>query len=160
VHGNTQVEAEPVQLPDANAVWRYVVADHRIDSCDPRFHHKTTLRALYDGELAAAKSATDCDEVVFLNERGEVAEGSRTTIFVERDGVWLTPPLASGALDGCLRRELIERGPQRVVERVLYPDDLAQGGVWLGNSLRGAIRAMPCKERSANKALHVVGLEA
>ena len=56
---------------------------------------------------------------MFLNERGEVTEGSRTNVFVERDGVWLTPPLSCGALDGCLRREMIEAGAPRVEERVL-----------------------------------------
>jgi 4-amino-4-deoxychorismate lyase len=42
-------------------------------------------------------------------------------------------------LDGCLRRELIENGPQRVIERVLRPDDLREGQVWFGNALRGLI---------------------
>jgi para-aminobenzoate synthetase/4-amino-4-deoxychorismate lyase len=107
-----------------------------VSSADWRVAHKTTQRAFYDEALAAAEG---CDEVVFVNERGEVTEGSRTNIFVERDGVWLTPPLSSGLLDGCLRRELIENGPQHVVESVLRPEDLEWGKVWFGNALRGLI---------------------
>ena len=84
---------------------------------------------------------------MFVNERGEVTEGSRTNIFVERDGVWLTPPLSSGVLDGCLRRELIENGPQRVVERVLFPSDLDDGTVWFGNALRGLVRGAASMRR-------------
>jgi branched-subunit amino acid aminotransferase/4-amino-4-deoxychorismate lyase len=80
---------------------------------------------------------------VFVNERGEITEGSRTNLFIERDGLWLTPPLASGLLDGCLRREMIENGPQRVIESVLRPEDLANGQVWFGNALRGLIRGAP-----------------
>jgi branched-subunit amino acid aminotransferase/4-amino-4-deoxychorismate lyase len=52
--------------------------------------------------------------------------------------VLLTPPLSSGLLDGCLRRDLIESG--RAVERVLTPKDLAPGAVCFGNSLRGLVR--------------------
>jgi para-aminobenzoate synthetase / 4-amino-4-deoxychorismate lyase len=136
VRGDTQVEAAPFVLPEPGAVWRYAFAPVPVSSADWRVAHKTTQRAFYDEALTAAEG---CDEVVFVNERGEVTEGSRTNIFVERDGVWLTPPLSSGLLDGCLRRELIEKGPQRVVECVLRPEDLEGGKVWFGNALRGLI---------------------
>jgi para-aminobenzoate synthetase/4-amino-4-deoxychorismate lyase len=76
-------------------------------------------------------------DVIFLNERGEVAEGARSNVFVERDGVFLTPPLASGALPGVLRAEMLTDGRAR--EAVLWPEDL-DGGFWLGNALRGLIR--------------------
>ena len=78
--------------------------------------------------------------MVFINRRGEVAEGSRSYIFVARDGMLLTPPLSAGALDGCLRRALIDEG--RCVEATLLPGDLASGEVYLGNSLRGLIQAV------------------
>jgi para-aminobenzoate synthetase/4-amino-4-deoxychorismate lyase len=55
---------------------------------------------------------------------------------VERRGVLLTPPLASGALPGVLREQLLAAG--QAVEAVLLPDDLAQGFL-LGNALRGLI---------------------
>jgi para-aminobenzoate synthetase / 4-amino-4-deoxychorismate lyase len=142
VRGDTQVEAESFVPSPSDAMWRYAFAATPVDSGDWRVHHKTTQRNFYDGALAAERAATGCDEVVFLNERGEVTEGSRTNVFVERDGVWLTPPLASGLLDGCLRRELIDAEPQRVIERVLRPEDLRQGCVWFGNSLRGLVRGV------------------
>ena len=128
------------QPTEADAVWRYMISEQRTRSTDPRFHHKTSDRDLYEGEHQRLNKAHGVDEVVFLNERGEVTEGSRTTIFLERDGRWLTPPLACGVLDGCLRRELIERGDPAIEERVLYVDDLAHGQVWFGNALRGLIR--------------------
>ena len=74
--------------------------------------------------------------MVFLNECGEVAEGARSNVFVERDGVLLTPPLASGALPGVLRAELLASGRAR--EAALRPDDLHDGFL-LGNALRGLI---------------------
>lgn len=135
--GDVAVETAPFAPTLPGAVWRYTFAEVAVDSSDWRVHHKTTERDFYDLALSAAAG---CDEVVFVNERGEVTEGSRTNVFVERDGVWLTPPVSSGLLNGCLRRELIENGPQPVVERVLYPADLAHGRVWFGNALRGVVR--------------------
>ena len=74
---------------------------------------------------------------MFLKERGEVAEGARSNVFVDRDGILLTPPLASGCLPGVLRGELLASGQAR--EATLMPADL-QAGFWLGNALRGLIR--------------------
>jgi para-aminobenzoate synthetase/4-amino-4-deoxychorismate lyase len=139
--GDVAVGAVPFMM-EAQPVWRFALASTPIDSADWRLHHKTTLRELYDDELAARRADTGCDEVAFINERGEITEGGRTNIFLERDGTWLTPPLSSGLLDGCLRRELLENGPQHVIEHVLRPADLAQGTVWFGNSLRGLIRGV------------------
>ncbi len=156
--GDAQVEAQPFVPTEAGAVWRFAVADKAVDSGDWRLHHKTTLRGLYDEALARQKAMNACDEVVFVNERGEITEGSRTNVFVERDGVWFTPPLSSGLLDGCLRRELIENGPQRVVECALRPEDMGTGTVWFGNALRGLIRGVAAEEAgkspiAANRAI-------
>jgi para-aminobenzoate synthetase/4-amino-4-deoxychorismate lyase len=78
--------------------------------------------------------------VIYLNERGEIAEGSRTNIFVERREVLATPRLASGLLPGVLRAELIAAG--KAVERVLTLEDLKSAdAVFLGNSVRGLVPA-------------------
>ena len=115
--------------------WTYAISPHRVSGGDALARYKTNWRELYESEYARL----GCDEVVFLNERGEVVEGSRSNIFVARGGKLLTPPLTSGALDGCLRRALIEEG--RCVDAILLPEDLA-GETYFGNSLRGLIRAM------------------
>ena len=77
-------------------------------------------------------------EVVFVDEPGFVTEGSWSNIFVERDGVLLTPPLSLGLLPGVLRAELIEKG--RAAESHLRLADLAEG-FYIGNSLRGLVPA-------------------
>lgn len=113
------------------------LADQAIDSRDLLRRHKTTVRPLYNAALSSLPADSPVFDLVFLNERGEVAEGARTNVFVERDGVLLTPPLASGALPGVLRASLLAAGKAR--EAVLWPEDLA-GGFWLGNALRGLVR--------------------
>jgi len=107
-----------------------------IRSADSLRRHKTTARAAYDEALRAIAGEPAVFDQVFLNERGEVAEGARSNVFVERNGVLLTPPESSGALPGVLRAELLAAGLAR--EAVLFPGDLAHG-FWLGNALRGLV---------------------
>jgi len=67
------------------------------------------------------------DEVVMLNERGEVAECTSANIFAVKDGKVLTPPLNSGCLEGVTRGILMEIAPETgvpVVEQALRPEDL------------------------------------
>jgi branched-chain amino acid aminotransferase len=67
------------------------------------------------------------DEVVLLNERGEVAECTAANIFCVRGGKVATPPLNSGCLSGITRSVLLEIGASvgvQVGEAVLRPDDL------------------------------------
>lgn len=127
-----------VELPDSAAEAAVCISSQRVDSRDVFLRHKTTRRALYEEELARAREA-GFDEAIFLNERGEVAEGAISTVFVRRDGGLLTPPLASGVLPGVLRRTLLESGEAR--EQVLTPDDLRVAeAVYVGNSVRGLRR--------------------
>ncbi|WP_371323056.1 aminodeoxychorismate synthase component I [Dechloromonas sp. ZY10] len=131
--GRPEVAAFPLQ-PEPEGPRRAWLAAESIDADDPLRRHKTTQRALYDAALQRIGGDPVLFDVVFLNQRGELAEGARSNLFVERDGILLTPPLASGALPGVLRGELLASGRAR--EAVLYPADL-RDGFWLGNALRG-----------------------
>jgi branched-chain amino acid aminotransferase len=67
------------------------------------------------------------DEVVLLNERGEVAECTAANIFCVKDGRVATPPVTAGCLQGITRSVLLEIGAGAgapVEERVLRPEDL------------------------------------
>ena len=108
-----------------------------IDAGDWRLRHKTSDRWFYEAGLEAARQA-GASEAVFVREDGLVTEGCFNSVFVERDGVLLTPPAALGLLPGVLRRSLIEQGRAREAELTL--DDLA-GGFFLGNALRGLRKA-------------------
>ena len=131
---------------------RYVVSDTRLNSGDLFLYHKTTRREVYDREWAHFNETLSADEVIYLNERGELAEGSRTSIFIKRDGKLLTPRLSAGILPGVLRQSLIDAG--RAQEAALTLDDLNQAGdVYLGNSVRGLIKALPLVPRLAAKGL-------
>jgi len=124
----------PAAAPVAVAVAPLPVAPD-----DFRLRHKTSRRRFLD----QARAESGAWEILFTDPEGFLTEGSFTTVFVERDGVLVTPPLARGLLPGVLRAELIESG--RAVEGDLRPVDLA-GGFLLGNALRGLVAAVTVAE--------------
>ena len=101
---------------------------------DVRLGHKTTARAF----MEEARAEGGEYETIFVTPEGYLTEGSYTSIFVERDGKYLTPPLGRGLLPGLLRARLIEEG--KAVEADLTIEDLADGFT-IGNMVRGLIRA-------------------
>mgnify|MGYP001810043738 CR=1 FL=1 len=121
-------------LPPALDVWRLGLAGARLASDDPWLQVKSTRRAAYDAARAALPAGLD--EVVFLNQRDEVCDGTITTLFFDRGQGMRTPPLTSGLLPGVLRAELA------VPEEVLLAHDLPRVRLWVGNALRGLIPAI------------------
>lgn len=143
-NGNITVTSTALGAKDPNPVMRYVISPTRLDSHDAFLFHKTTRREVYDSEWKHYSDSLGVDEVLYLNERGELAEGSRTNIFVERGGKLVTPKLEAGLLPGVLRTELIATG--KAVAGVLAYEDLANAdAVYLGNSVRGLVKASEFK---------------
>ncbi|MGC0271584.1 aminotransferase class IV [Pseudactinotalea sp. Z1739] len=68
---------------------------------------KTTSYAENARALAYAAEQGD-GEAIFANTRGELCEGTGTNIFLESDGVLITPPLESGCLAGITRALVLE----------------------------------------------------
>ena len=133
--GHAKTTAAP--LGPARTPWTLTLAETPLHSGDPWLHLKTTHRPIHDA--ARARLPEGIDEALLLNARGELCEGPITNVFVARDGLLLTPPLACGLLPGVLRADLLARGEAR--EAILHPRDLAEAPVFVGNSLRGLIPA-------------------
>jgi para-aminobenzoate synthetase / 4-amino-4-deoxychorismate lyase len=152
--GKLTLSSTPIALSAEGTVWQFAISDARVDEKDPLFFHKTTRRQFYDGEMARLKALTGCDEVVFLNKKGELTEGTRTSLFIELDGRLFTPALTCGLLPGTLREELIDLPRAAASEAVLTLADLVQADrIYLGNSVRGLIRAEPIGlKREAKKS--------
>lgn len=137
--GSIAITSAPFTLQPENTLWRIAFARTRTASTNHLIRHKTTRRAFY--EAARAEFPTDTvNEVILLNEKGELAEGTITNLFVEDgEGRLMTPPLSSGCLAGVLRTSLI--CARKAYNHRLRPEDLAGRPVYVGNSLRGLIRA-------------------
>jgi para-aminobenzoate synthetase/4-amino-4-deoxychorismate lyase len=122
-------------------VWRVAIAAEPVASDDWSLRHKTTNREVYN---RARAGRPDTDDVLLVNERGEITESTIANVVAELDGVRVTPPLACGLLPGVFRTALIDAGEIR--ERVLSASDLATASrLWLINSLREWISAVLVK---------------
>jgi len=139
-NGRHDIASAPFVPAPEGIAWRIGIAhDARLDSTDPILRHKTSRRAVYDAARAEHPRET-IDEVILLNEKEEVCEGTITNIFVDDgSGTFLTPPLSSGCLAGILRTSLICGKKAR--NQRLTLDDLKRQPFYVGNSLRGLIRA-------------------
>jgi para-aminobenzoate synthetase/4-amino-4-deoxychorismate lyase len=112
------------------------IAQTRVDSSDRFLFHKTTHRDLYT-EYQKKASAESIMDYLFLNERNEVTEGCIHNIFIEKNGVLMTPPVTSGLLAGIYRNEVL-RSNLAATETVITVDDLRSAdALFLCNSVRG-----------------------
>jgi para-aminobenzoate synthetase/4-amino-4-deoxychorismate lyase len=134
--GALAIESRPLPQPPDGAV-EVALVPLPVEPEDFRLRHKTSDRRFYDQALEAAGTF----EIAFVDREGFLTEGSFTSLFVERDGRLLTPPLTRGLLPGVLRESLIEAG--RAEEAELRAEDL-EGGFFLGNAVRGLMRATLC----------------
>jgi para-aminobenzoate synthetase/4-amino-4-deoxychorismate lyase len=129
--GAIAIETRPLPAPPAAPV-PVEVRPMPVEPEDFRLRHKTSDRSFYDEARGGAF------EILLRDRDGFLTEGSWTSLFVERDGRLLTPPLARGLLPGILRERLLEEG--RAAESDLGLEDL-RGGFYIGNAVRGLIAA-------------------
>jgi para-aminobenzoate synthetase/4-amino-4-deoxychorismate lyase len=117
------------------------IAPQRLPDARPLAAHKTTLRAAYDEGVRAAEADGAFDSL-FFSASGWLVEGGRSSIFLQLDGRWVTPPVADGALPGVMRSVLLEDPAWAASERRLTLADLQRAeAIVVCNALRGALRA-------------------
>jgi 4-amino-4-deoxychorismate lyase len=133
--GKLDIQTAP--LPALQGVPFIAFTDLSLDSDEPFLQHKTTHRPWYDAATQWLAQHPDYFDLIYLNEKGELCEGSRSNIYVLKNGEWLTPPLSSGLLGGVLRTQLLETGQAN--EAILTPSDLTadKASIRLSNALRG-----------------------
>jgi len=108
---------------------------------------KSTNYLLYKLAYLEAKEK-GFDEAIILNNRGYVAEASRSSIFLVKNGQVFTPSLSCGCLEGITRRaifDLAKRNRIEIVEGNFTIQDLYDADeAFLTNSLMGVmpIRSM------------------
>ncbi len=133
--GQLQITTAP--LPALQARPLVALATLTLDSHELLLQHKTTHRPWYDPTTKWLAAHHDFFDLIFLNERAELCEGSRSNIYVKQDNHWVTPPLACGVLGGVMRQHLLTTGQAR--EAVLTRTDFEQpaASLRLSNGLRG-----------------------
>lgn len=113
-------------LPQYPEMVRLTVREHGRHAASPLAGVKTI--SWLDSVWAVGEAQREgFDEVVLLNERGEVSECTAANIFMVKEEKVLTPPLSSGCLEGVTRGVLMELAADAgasVVERTLRVEDL------------------------------------
>ncbi|MFK4003234.1 aminodeoxychorismate synthase component I [Qipengyuania sp. NPDC077563] len=133
--------AVALQVEDMPAPWPSpapcIVLPLPVDPDDWRLRYKTTDRGFYEDGQAVARQ-NGASEALFVREDVLLTEGCVTNIFIERDGILLTPPARLGLLPGVFRQSLLDQGKAREAELTIA--DL-EDGFFLGNALRQLVRA-------------------
>ena len=87
-----------------------------------------------------AAAAAGLDEVLFLNSRGEICEGSVSNVFFVSETGIITPPVSCGLLDGIVRRYVMK--VRQVKEQVVTPEMIPEfREMFVTNSLLGIMPA-------------------
>ncbi|GGC74429.1 aminodeoxychorismate lyase [Marinobacter halophilus] len=95
--------------------------------------------------MAARELRGEIYEVLMSNRDGHVVEGTRTNLFVRSGDAWITPPSATLAVAGVMRRYVLDRlhtAGEEVREAPLSLVDLVGErcqGLWLTNSVLGVV---------------------
>jgi branched-chain amino acid aminotransferase len=101
--------AWPAYLPGASegirvkvSSWSRIGHDALLPAAKATAHYLNSVLARTEAEELGF------DEAILLGADGLLAEGSGENLFLVRDGVLLTPPLASGALGGITRASVLD----------------------------------------------------
>jgi len=133
---------------EAQRFGRVGISKLGVSSADRFLYHKTTHRETYNQELAGARKR-GFDDVLFFNERGELTEGAVHNVFVVKNGVWRTPPVACGLLPGVFRAHLLKTRKD-CREAILKRTDLCRAdAIYLCNSVRGVYRVVLAAQKKS-----------
>lgn len=135
-NGKIDLEGEEILKKFDDKPIKVFISSEPVNTQDSFLFHKTTNRYVYETRLKACKEIyPECDDVILINERGEITESSIANVVVMLNGKALTPPIESGLLAGTYRSELLSRG--EIIERKLTPYDLIKAErIFLINSVR------------------------
>ena len=126
------------ELPKSKDEIYVILSQNRIKSEDKFRNFKTTNRKMYDDEYNVY-SKQGFYEVIYLNEKGSLAEGSRTNIFFRQGDNWFTPPIDAGVLPGIYRNYFIYQHPN-TIEKDIGPEQLKNfNEMVLTNAVRGTV---------------------
>jgi branched-chain amino acid aminotransferase len=105
---------------------------------------------------AESAQARGFDEVILLNERGEVAECTSANIFAANGNRVVTPPVSSGCLPGITREILLEaiRVPGiEIVEKPILPAELETADeVFITSTTRNLLPVLQVEQKSIGRS--------
>ncbi|HVF09134.1 MAG TPA: aminodeoxychorismate synthase component I [Actinomycetota bacterium] len=134
VDRRAHIDAAATALVESSEPVRVAIdRDHPVDPSDPMLFHKNSLRSVYEDAL---ERHADADDVLLVNDRGEITETTIANVAVSLDATWVTPPLEAGLLPGVGREVALEQG--WLMEATIRVEDLARAdAIELVSDVRG-----------------------
>ena len=135
INGDLTITQQKLEQPFWQDLRVAIYKEDSINSKNPYIYHKTDRRDIYNKAYKFAQE-NDYDEVIILNKKGQVCEGSISALMIiNQAGQKVIPKLKSGILPSITRQVLIENDD--VIEKTLSLKDLKNAkSVFLGNSVR------------------------
>jgi para-aminobenzoate synthetase/4-amino-4-deoxychorismate lyase len=129
--GRVSISVQPYVEEERRPV-AVAIDSEPVDVSSPFLYHKTTRREVYERRRLRHPYA---DDVLMVNERGEITESTIANVAVKLAGRWCTPPVDAGCLPGIYRHVLLEQGD--LDERTIRLKDLDRcEGIVLLNSVQ------------------------
>lgn len=137
-YDSREVKVESIERkPFQNSV--ILLSDKKVHSNELFLYHKTSQRKLYADEYEFHKD--QFSDVIFMNEKEEITEGCISNIFIFHTGVYITPPVSSGLLNGILRKKLLQKFPKYFQEKKISKKMLYESKrIFICNSVRGILK--------------------
>jgi 4-amino-4-deoxychorismate lyase len=133
---NSQIKIESQEYKkNPNKIWQIKIlkpSDFFIQSQNPVWKHKYLPRKNFDLD--------DCDEVIWLNEKNEICEGSFTNVFWKKENQIYTSDLNCNILPGIMRSMVIAKTNAREVFKPISELKTADK-IFLTNAVVGMIEA-------------------
>jgi branched-chain amino acid aminotransferase len=129
------IDVAPCQPPPKTPVKCAIISDFpRIAGCK----FENCKRLDYSRSYAARRKAETigAEEAIITNTEGNIACGATSNIFIEENGILITPPLSDGVLAGVTRKNLMKE--KTVKEGSISPKRLKSADkIYLTNSFIG-----------------------
>lgn len=129
-NGEVRLEILPFKPMQSRAI---KIAKNKLESRNDALYHKSTLRAHFTQIPSKQNKVFD---FIYLNEKSEVCEGSRSNVVILQNNVLYTPSTKSGLLNGVLRDNFINS--KILHEKYLTLKDIQNAQkIFCINSVRG-----------------------
>jgi len=136
--------------------FRAVISSLRQNEDSPLTRIKSTNRLFYQLSLQEAKDK-GFDEAIILNNRGYIAETTRSNLFLAKDNELFTPTLSCGCLAGITRRVIFDLAKKyniKIYEGKFTLKDLYEADeAFLTNSLMGVMPLVSVEKHLIRKGL-------